>query len=113
MTRTKDWLKHSEELLEISNLLIDKQKYFWSCLTSQQAAAAALKAIISHIDESTFGDNLIALLRTIQNNSSVPDDTIVSISVEPVPPTLAAVAPPEPTKSLPLCVPKTSIVGSM
>ncbi|MHA1212622.1 MAG: HEPN domain-containing protein [Candidatus Heimdallarchaeota archaeon] len=71
MCRHKDWLQYSEELLEIGALLIEKQKYSWACFTMQQASSAALKSILSKNDESTFGDNLIKLLRTIGNTHTV------------------------------------------
>lgn len=72
MTRAKDWLQYSQELKDIAELLIDKGRFSWSCFTSQQASAAALKAILASIDGSTFGDNLIALLREIKEQKEVP-----------------------------------------
>ncbi|MBN1330193.1 MAG: HEPN domain-containing protein [Candidatus Heimdallarchaeota archaeon] len=74
MTRQQDWLKYSQELYDIAELLINNQKYSWACFTLNQASAAALKSILSNIDESTFGDNLIALLRSINNAKKVPED---------------------------------------
>ncbi|MFW9923889.1 MAG: HEPN domain-containing protein [Candidatus Thorarchaeota archaeon] len=74
MTRTKDWLQYSEELIEVADLLITNRKFNWSCFTSQQASSAALKAILENIEESTFGDNLIALLRIIKDKKSVPKE---------------------------------------
>ena len=74
MTRTKDWLQYSEELIKIADLLMDKGRFSWSCFTSQQAATAALKAILSKSGEPTIGDNLIALLRTVKENISIPVD---------------------------------------
>ncbi len=74
MTRQQDWLKYSQELYDIAELLINNQKYSWACFTLNQASAAALKSILSNIDESTFGDNLIALLRAINNNQKVPQE---------------------------------------
>lgn len=74
MNRNKDWLQYSEELIEIANLLIDNGKFSWSCFTSHQASSAALKAVLSLIDESTFGDNLIALLRKVNGKFPIPDD---------------------------------------
>ena len=72
MNRTKDWLQYSEELIEIADILMDKGWFSWSCFTSQQAAVAAIKALLSKFDEPTFGDNLIALLRTAKENISIP-----------------------------------------
>ena len=74
MSRTKDWLQYSEELIEIADILMDKGRFSWYCFTSQQAAVAAVKALLSKYDESTFGDNLIALLRTVKENVSIPAD---------------------------------------
>ncbi|NHJ85879.1 MAG: HEPN domain-containing protein [Asgard group archaeon] len=74
MTRTDDWLKYSEELLEIADILMNNGRFSWSCFTINQAAAAALKSILSKLDESTFGDNLIALLRIIKEQLDVPDE---------------------------------------
>ncbi len=74
MSRTKDWLQYSEELVKIADLLMDKGRFSWSCFTSQQAATAALKAILFKMEEPTFGDNLIALLRTVKENIAIPDD---------------------------------------
>lgn len=74
MTRTTDWLQYSEELIEVADLLLTNKKFNWSCFTSQQATSAALKAILENMEESTFGDNLIALLRTIKEQKSVPKE---------------------------------------
>ncbi|HUT80628.1 MAG TPA: HEPN domain-containing protein [Candidatus Bathyarchaeia archaeon] len=74
MSRQQDWLKYSQELYDIAEILINNQKYSWACFTLNQATAAALKSILSNIDESTFGDNLIALLRVINSNHKVPED---------------------------------------
>ncbi|MGC9781625.1 MAG: HEPN domain-containing protein [Candidatus Heimdallarchaeota archaeon] len=74
MNRNKDWLQYSEELIEIADILMDKGKFSWSCFTSHQASSAALKAILSLMDEYTFGDNLIALLRKINGKYTIPDD---------------------------------------
>ncbi len=74
MSRNKDWLRYSQELIDIAELLMDKGRYSWSCFTSQQASTAALKAILSIKNESTFGDNLIALLRTVKESYNIPDD---------------------------------------
>ncbi|NHJ46535.1 MAG: HEPN domain-containing protein [Asgard group archaeon] len=74
MTREKDWLQYSEELLEIANLLIDNKKFSWACFTLQQASAAALKSILAKHDEMTFGDNLIKLARTIAETETIPVD---------------------------------------
>ena len=71
MTRTSDWLRYSEELLDITKLLIDKGKFSWSCFTSHQAATAALKAILAKDDEPTIGDNLIALLRLAKKRNEI------------------------------------------
>ena len=65
MSRYKDWLTYSEELLEIADFLIEKGKYSWACFTLHQASTAALKAILAKNDESTYGENLINFLRTI------------------------------------------------
>lgn len=72
MSRTNDWLQYSEELIDIADLLMDKGRFSWSCFTSQQATTAALKAILSKKGESTFGDNLIALLRTVKETIAIP-----------------------------------------
>ena len=72
MTRINDWLRYSEELLDITKLLIDKGKYSWSCFTSHQAATAALKAILAKDDQPTLGDNLIALLRLAKKENEIP-----------------------------------------
>ncbi len=72
MTRNTDWLKYSEELIVIADILIEKQKYSWACFTLQQASAAALKSILSKKDESTYGDNLIKHLRLIGKHNTVP-----------------------------------------
>ena len=74
LTRNKDWLKYSEELIEIGDLLMKNGKYSWACFTLEQASSAALKAILSNKEESTFGENLIKLLNLIKNLHSVPDD---------------------------------------
>ncbi len=74
MSRTKDWLQYSEELIKIADLLMDKGRFSWSCFTSQQAATAALKAILFKMGESTYGDNLIALLRTVKESRAIPKD---------------------------------------
>jgi len=74
MSRNKDWLNYSEELINIAELLLNKGRYSWSCFTSQQASTAALKAVLSKTNESTFGDNLIALLRTLKETYSIPED---------------------------------------
>lgn len=74
MNREKDWLHYSEELLDIADLLITKGKYSWACFTLQQATSAALKSILSRMDESTFGDNLIKLIRIIGQNTNIPAD---------------------------------------
>lgn len=74
MNREKDWLRYSEELLEIADLLINHKKYSWACFTLQQATSAALKSILARMDESTFGDNLIKLIRIIGQNTNIPDD---------------------------------------
>lgn len=74
MNRNKDWLQYSEELIEIVDLLIENEKFSWSCFTSHQASSAALKAVLSLIDESTFGDNLIALLRKLKGNFTIPEE---------------------------------------
>lgn len=72
MSRTKDWLQYSQELKDIAELLMNQGRFSWSCFTSQQASAAALKAILSSMDVSTFGDNLIALLRQIGEDKEIP-----------------------------------------
>ena len=72
MNRSKDWLKYSEELLNITKLLIDQEKYSWSCFTAHQAASAALKAILAKDEEPTIGDNLIALLRVAKKSNEIP-----------------------------------------
>jgi len=74
MTRTTDWLKYSEELVTIADLLIANQKYSWACFTLQQASAAALKSILSKKDESTYGDNLIKHLRLIGKHDTIPSE---------------------------------------
>ncbi|NHK30379.1 MAG: HEPN domain-containing protein [Asgard group archaeon] len=74
MNREKDWLYYSEELLEIAELLITNAKYSWACFTLHQATTAALKSILSRMDESTFGDNLIKLVRAIGQNTNIPDE---------------------------------------
>lgn len=74
MSRTKDWLKYSEELVEVADLLKEKGHFSWSCFTSQQAAVAALKSLLSKFDESTFGDNLIALMRNVKKHLTIPNE---------------------------------------
>lgn len=74
MSRNKDWLVYSQELVDIAELLLDKGRYSWSCFTSQQASLAALKAVLSKSNESTFGDNLIALLRSVKEIYTIPED---------------------------------------
>ena len=74
MTRNKDWLNYSEELIDIAELLLSKGRFSWSCFTSQQASTAALKAVLSITNESTFGDNLIALLRIVKETYTIPED---------------------------------------
>ncbi|MBK5113703.1 MAG: HEPN domain-containing protein [Candidatus Heimdallarchaeota archaeon] len=74
MTRNKDWLIYSQELIDIAELLLNKGRYSWSCFTSQQASTAALKAVLSISNESTFGDNLIALLRIVKETYTIPED---------------------------------------
>ncbi|NHJ31489.1 MAG: HEPN domain-containing protein [Asgard group archaeon] len=74
MSRKKDWLNYSEELLDIAELLMSKGKYSWSCFTSQQASTAALKAVLSNANESTYGDNLIALLRSVKEIRAIPKE---------------------------------------
>jgi HEPN domain-containing protein len=75
MNRTKDWLQYSQELCDIADLLSNNKKFAWACFTYQQASVAALKAILSDMDESTYGENLIALLRKIKKKKdNVPDN---------------------------------------
>ena len=74
MSRNKDWLQYSQELIDIADLLMDRGRYSWSCFTSQQASTAALKAVLSINNKSTFGDNLIALLRIINEFHEIPKD---------------------------------------
>ena len=74
MDRHKDWLQYAGELLEIANLLDKNEKYNWSCFTYHQSAAAALKAILSKMGESTFGDNLIALFRSVKKEKNPSED---------------------------------------
>lgn len=74
MSRKSDWLEYSEELLEIGTLLLKNGKHTWSCFTYQQSSAAALKAILSKLGESTFGDNLIALLRTVDKHKQITNE---------------------------------------
>jgi HEPN domain-containing protein len=74
MSRTKDWLEYSEELKEIADLLNENKKFSWACFTYQQSSSAALKAILSKLGASTFGENLIALLRVIKKEKQVPKE---------------------------------------
>ncbi|TFG23318.1 MAG: HEPN domain-containing protein [Promethearchaeota archaeon] len=63
MNRYNDWLKQAEADIEAA---MDSQKnnhHEWACFQAQQSAEKALKALLLYLNDDTWGDGLIYLLK--------------------------------------------------
>lgn len=62
MDEAKRWLDTSKEDLEVSEILLNNQKYSHACFSAQQSVEKSLKALHFWLDGDPWGHSILKLL---------------------------------------------------
>ncbi len=74
MDRSKDWLAQAEYDLYTAKQLTNTGSFAWSCFVSQQAAEKAIKAILEMFGLPIWGHDLLDLLSSLEEKTSIPEE---------------------------------------